>query len=577
MHPSRAFELGATGEAEARLTARFSRGDKAIEILRQPEIHDVVVVGSGASGGTAVYNLARKGIKVLLLDAGGEFNRRRFWTHELPFEADERRRSGETPPPFYLDKEEQPYLTPDDQPFDLVRVWGRGGKTNTWGRVSLRMSELDFSSAERDGWGIPWPISYEDVAPYYDRVEQLIGVCGGNDDSEVLPGSKYHLPAPAPRCGEVLVEKAAESLGIPVVSTRRANLTRPHQGFPACHYCGECGSGCRAASFYNSTDYMISPALETGNLQVVSNAVVARIFVDERGRAAEVQYFDRDSGQEARVRARVVVLGASCMDTTRILLNSKSGAHPNGLGNASDMLGKNYCEQIMVHVRGFLPQLFGRGYTNDDGIGGGHLYIPRFNHRMENLDYLRGFGIQFWATGCQMTGVPAASRIPGFGASFKAEVKKRYPSFVSLHPFGEILSRPDNRVSVDENETDRYGVPLMKIAVSFGENEEKMKRHMYETCEEILHTAGAEIVPIDRETYDPPGSAIHEHGTCRMGSDPKLSVLNKFNQMHEVDNLFVVDGAAFTNASEKNPTLTILALAWRATDYLAEEMRRGDL
>lgn len=547
-----------------------------MEIMQSPEVHDVIVVGSGASGGMAAYNLTQKGVKVLMLDAGAKFDRDKFWTHVLPFEADERLRRGESPPPFYLDKKEQPYVTPEGKPFNLVRVWGMGGKTNVWGRVSLRMSDLDFGAAERDGWGIPWPIRYADIAPYYDKVEQLIGVCGGDDSSDVLPGSKYYMPAPPPRCGEIFIRKSAESIGIPVVPIRRANMTRDHRGFPACHYCGNCGDGCDTASCFNSADHLIPFALATGNLEIRSNAVVARILTDDRGRASGVQYFDRQSGQEREVRARVVVLGASCMDSTRIMLNSSSERHANGLGNSSDQLGRNFCEQIMVHVQGVLPELFGRGYQNDDGIGGGHYYIPRFNHRTRQ-DYLRGFGIQMWNTGCDVTGATVAQHTPGFGAGFKSEVKKRYPALVSLHPFGEVLARPENRVTLDETRTDRYGVPLMKVSVEFGDNEQKMRHHMYDTAEEILHTAGAEIFPFDRATNDTPGSAIHEHGTCRMGADPKSSVLNEFNQMHEVDNLFVVDGAAFTNASEKNPTLSILALSWRATDYLAEEMRQGNL
>jgi choline dehydrogenase-like flavoprotein len=542
-------------------------------------VADVVVIGSGASGGMAAYNLTQKGVKVLLLDAGEEFDRRYFWTHTLPYQADARLRKGDEPPRFFLDKKEQPYLTPEGKPFDLTRVWGRGGKTNVWGRVSLRMSDLDFAAAERDGWGIPWPIRYADIAPYYDKAEQLMGVCGGTDDSDVLPGSKVLMPAPAPRCGEVFLRKACDKLRIPMVAGRRANFTRPHRGFAPCHYCGACGQGCDTASFFNSADHLIPQALETGNLEIQANAVVARILVDADGRASGVQYFDRKTGAERQVKARVVVLGASAMDSTRILLNSKSTRFPNGLGNGSDQLGRNFCEQIMVHVRGFLPQLYGRGYTNDDGIGGEHVYLPRFNHRPDRPkpDYLRGFGMQFWNTGSQVTGADVAQQLPGFGASFKAEVKKRYPALVSLHPFGEVLPRPENRVTVDESRRDRYGVPLMKVDVAFGDNERKMRTHMYDTCEEILHTLKAEIVPIDREANDPPGSAIHEHGTCRMGKDPKTSVLNSFNQMHEVANVFVVDGSAFPNSSEKNPTLSIVALSWRATDYLAEELRAGRL
>jgi choline dehydrogenase-like flavoprotein len=548
----------------------------SLEILRRQAPHDVVVVGSGASGGMAAYNLTAKGVRVLLLDAGDRFDAAKYWTHKLPFERQAHERAGENAPKFFLDTEEQPYLTPDDKPFSLARVWGRGGKTNVWGRVSLRMSQMDFKAAELDGWGIPWPIGYDDVAPYYDRVEQLIGICGGTDSSDVLPGSSHYMPAPPPRCGEVIIRKSAERNNIPVVPIRRANLTRYHRGFAPCHHCGGCGDGCQTSSFFNSNDHLLEFALKTGNLEIVSNAVVSRILTDDEGRAGGVQYFDRHTGEERQVGARAVVMGASCMDTTRILLNSSSAHHPAGLGNGSDQLGRNFCEQIMAHVRAFLPQLLGGGYSNDDGIDGGHLYIPRFNHH-RNVDYLRGFGLQMWSTGCMKTAQGPAHATPGFGADFKASVKSRYPAWASLHPFGEVLARPENRVTVDPERTDRYGVPLMRVAVEFGDNERKMLAHMYDTCEEILHTAGAEIVPIDRGAHDMPGSAIHEHGTCRMGADPQQSVLNGFNQMHEVDNVFVVDGSAFTNASEKNPTLTILALSWRATDYLAEELRAGNL
>ncbi|MEE2778362.1 MAG: GMC family oxidoreductase, partial [Acidobacteriota bacterium] len=539
-------------------------------------VHDVVVIGSGASGGMTAYNLTKKGVKVLMLDAGSKFDPDGFWSHVSPYESIERQQNGESPPSAYLSTREQPYLTPEGKPFDLVRVWGWGGKTNVWGRLSLRMSDLDFAAAERDGWGIPWPIRYADIAPYYDRVEQLIGICGGTDSSDSLPGSKHYLPPPAFRCAEVIVKNSAQAMGIPVVPVRRAVLTQRHRGFPPCHYCGACGRGCRTSSFFNATDYLLADALETGRLQIVSNAVVARVLVDDEGRANGVQYFDRTSGHEEQVRARTVVVAASTMDSTRILLNSRSPQHPNGLGNGSDQVGRNYCEQVRTHVKAFLPQLFDAGYSNDDGISSGHAYIPRFNHRLGKLDYLRGFGIQMWATGCRTTGEEVASAVPGFGATFKREVKKKYPSLVQLHPYAETLPTPDNRVTVDESQTDAYGVPLMKISVSFGENERKITRHMVTTCLEILDNAGAEIMPTDLEKVDVAGSAIHEHGTCRMGDEPKLSVVDKFQRMHEVPNVWVADGSVFPNASEKNPTLSILALSWRASDYLAESLRRGD-
>lgn len=549
-----------------------------MQVIGSRKVHPVIVVGSGASGGMAAWNLTRKGVGVLLLDAGDRFERETFWTHVQPWEARERRARGEGPPRFFLDTKEQPYLTPEKKPFELIRVWGHGGKTNVWGRVSLRLSDVDFQGPATDGWEIPWPITYKDIAPYYDQVDQLIGVCGGTDDSDVLPGSKYHLPPPPPRCGERLLWRAFDTVNIPIVPTRRANMTRPVRGFPACHYCGNCGLGCDTASFFNSADHLLPFALKTGRLELRSNAVVARILVNDRGLAEGVQYFDRKSGTEQRVYGKVVVMGASAVDTTRILLNSKSPQHPNGIGNGSDVIGRYLCEQIRVHVSGFLPELKGNAVQEDRGIGGAHIYMPRFTHRRQNLGFLRGYQMQFWHTGCHPGNLPTmASRLPGFGAGFKRDVKRHYPSWVELHPFGETLPYRHNRITVDGQRTDRYGVPLIHIEYSLGDNELKMAEHIYDTLEEVGHAAGIEWVNFQRGVLDSNGSAIHEHGCCRMGDDPARSALNKWNQMHEVKNVFVVDGSSFASASEKNPTLTILALSWRATDYLAEEIKRANL
>jgi choline dehydrogenase-like flavoprotein len=516
---------------------------------------------------------------VLMLDAGERFDRSRYWTHVSPWEERSRRAKGERPETFFLDRAEQPYLTPKERPFELTRVWGLGGKTNVWGRVSLRYAELDFKSADRDGWEIPWPLSYADVAPYYDKVEEMIGVCGGDDNSEVLPGSRFLQPPPAPRCGERLLQKAGLSLGMPIVHTRRANMTRPTRGFPACHYCGKCSSGCDTASFFNSADHLIPEALKTGKLEIRSNAVAARILTDDRGLASGVQYFDRKSGREEVVHAKVIVVGASCVDSTRLLLNSRSERYPNGIGNGSDVIGRYLCEQVRINVGGWLHPLFGAPPSNDRGIGGEHVYMPRFNLREgHRRDYLRGFGMQFWYTGFSSNGAaPGARRLPGFGASLKGEIKRRHPAWFELHPFGEVLPYAHNRITVDPQHTDRYGVPLASIDYHIGENERKMVEHMCDTVEALAQAAGGELVDYRRGETDKMGSAIHEHGTCRMGDNPKRSALNAFNQMHEVKNVLVVDGSAFTTASEKNPTLTILALAWRATDHLADELRQGNL
>jgi choline dehydrogenase-like flavoprotein len=550
-----------------------------MQVIRSPKVHPVIVIGSGASGGMAAFNLTAKGVPVLLLDAGDKFDRGKFWTHVRPWEARERRAKGQAPESFYLDTKEQPYKVPDGKHFDLTRVWGHGGKTNVWGRVSLRLSEMDFKGPAQDGWEIPWPISYADVAPYYDKVEQLIGVCGGTDDSEVLPGSKFLQPPPAPRCAERLIQKGAKSLGLDVVAGRRANMTKVTRGFPPCHYCGGCGAGCDTASFFNSADHLLPFALKTGKLEVRSNAVAARILVDDAGKARGVQYFDRKTGAEHEVLAKVVVVGASCVDSTRILLNSKSEKYPNGIGNGSDVIGRYLCEQIRLNAVGWMPALAGGPTVNDRGIGGEHIYLPRFNHKPgRKRDYLRGFGIQFWNTGCSDTGAHYGSEtIPGFGAALKQEIKRRHPSWVEIHPFGEALPYAHNRITVGAAGNDRYGVPLMTIDYQIGENERKMTEHMADTIEELAKASGVELVNYRRSALDRNGSAIHEHGTCRMGDDPKKSALNKFNQMHEVANVFVVDGASFATATEKNPTLTILALSWRATDYLADQIKKGVL
>ena len=539
--------------------------------------HDVVIIGSGASGGMAAWNLTRKGAKVLMLEAGERFERADFWSHVKPWEERERRRRGERSPGFEtLPLRESPYETLAGHHFLLRRVWGVGGKTNIWGRVSLRYGDLNFNEPAVDGWEIPWPVSYSDIAPYYDNVEKLIGVCGGTDDSKFLPGSRHHLAPPNLRCGEVLLRKAAEKVGHTVVNGRRAVLTEEHRGRAKCHYCGACGKGCDIGAFFNSRDYLLEDAFATGNLELQENAIVSHVLTDEDGAASGVRYFERLTGEERAVAAKRVVVAASAVDSTRILLNSKSSAHPNGIGNGSDVIGRYLCEQFRFHVYAFAPQLYGRPATNDDGISGGHIYIPRFESPEEKRDYLRGFGIQLWGIGCGPN-AQFAKRMAGFGLDFKRDVRKSYPALVQMHPYGEVLPYRHNRIAVDGTPPDRFGVPTIRIEYKLGENERKMVPRMYDVVEEILHAMRAEPLPYQRGDLDELGAAIHEHGTCRMGEDPKRSALNDFMQMHEVPNVFVVDGSAFPTPTEKNPTLSILAFAWRATDYMAEQMRLGNI
>ncbi|MFN0106564.1 MAG: GMC oxidoreductase [Bryobacteraceae bacterium] len=535
-----------------------------------PEVHDVIVIGSGAAGGMAAWNLAvNHGVKVLMLDAGTRFRREDFWTHVKPWQWRERIEKGMAPPKIQLDDNEQPYSSKAPNKFELIRVWGRGGKTNIWGRVSLRYSDLDFEGPAKDGWEIPWPIRYTDIAPYYDKVDQQIGVCGGDDDTDSLPGSRYHLPPPALRCGERFMKRSAEAQGIKVVNVRRAVITKPYKNYTPCHYCGACGRGCDVSAFFNATDYLVDPAEKTGNLKIVDNAVVAHIILGDNGLANGVRYFDRYSKAERIVYGKRIILGASCVDSTRILLNSR-------IGNSSGVIGNYLCEQVRFHMYGFVPELMGTKPLNDDGIGGEHIYLPRYNARDgRKRDYLRGFGSQFWGSGSQAGVGNWPKQLEGFGLEYKKAVKRRYPALVAMHPYGEVLPYKNNRVTVEGTPKDRYGIPTLRIEYGIGDNERKMLNEMYDMAESIFRGMKAEVVPFQRGSIDSFGSAIHEHGTCRMGADPKRSALNGFNQMHDVKNVFVVDGSSFTTASEKNPTLTILALAWRATDYLADQMRTG--
>ncbi len=542
-----------------------------------PEAADVVIVGSGAAGGMAAWNLTRKGVKVLLLEAGQKFERSQFWSHVKPWEERDRRRRGESPPDWLgTARAESPYGTALAKPFWLARVWGVGGKTNIWGRVSLRYSDLNFEEPAKDGWEIPWPITYREIAPYYDNVERKIGVCGGDDDTPWLPGSTNHLPPPNLRCGEVLVRKAAMSAKYPVVNIRRAVLTRAHNGRSPCHFCGACERGCDIGAFFNSYDYLLKDSLETGNLELVESALVEEVLVNDEGLASGVRYFDRRTGRERTVPAKRVIVAASAVDSTRLLLNSKSRQHPNGIGNGSDVIGRYLVEQVRVQVQAFAPELIGAAASNDDGISGGHIYIPRFEHTDGGRGYLRGFGIPVTGVGCA-SNARFAKSLGGFGLSYKQAVKELYPAVFKLTPYGEVLPYRHNRISVDGTPNDRFGYPLLRIEYDIGENERKMVSRMYDVVEEILDGMKAEPLPYERGSIERFGTSIHEHGTCRMGDDPRRSALNRYNQMHEVKNVFVMDGSAFPTATEKNPTLTILALAWRASDYMAEQMRLGEI
>jgi len=558
---------------------------------------DVIVVGSGASGGWAAKRLAEAGIKVAMLEAGKPQGDANFTEHTPQYDVKYRDKAPEvirrTRPRqkdcyacmeynyhWFANDLEEPYTTAADKPFSWQgRMRVVGGRTNVWGRQSYRLSQQDLKGKSFDGYGEDWPLDYDDLVPYYEIVEDYVGIQGMAENVPELPDSKFQ-PGMAMSCAEMrLRTRVKEKLGRTITIGRSANITRPINGRSACHYCGPCERGCVTHSYFNSAFTTVADAVGTGKCTLITNAMVYQVLVDPASnRARGVLYIDRLTREPRELTARVVILCAQALESTRILLNSATREHPNGLGNGSDVIGRYLCEQIRVHVSGWLPQLYGQPAQSDRGIGGAHIYMPRFTHRREKLDFIRGFQMQFWNSGSQPSTLPGQARmLPGFGASLKRDIKRHYPAWVELHPFGETLPYAHNRITVDESKPDRYGLPMLKIDYQIGDNERKMADYMFDTLEEVGKAAGIEWAHFTRGELDSNGSAIHEHGCCRMGDDPKRSALDKFNRMHEVKNVFVVDGSSFTSASEKNPTLTILAISWRASDYLAEQIKRGEL
>lgn len=560
-------------------------------------VYDVIVVGSGAAGGIAAYVLASGGLNVLCLEAGRMIDPAKdFYTHKFPYEWPYRGDGkpgeyGKLPQGMewkikewtdhlYTIPEEDPYALAPGAKFTWTRLRAVGGRTNLWGRGCDRFGPLDFKAKSlQDGWGEDWPIAYEDVAPYYERVESLIGVAGGSEDVYNTPTGTKLLPPFNPRCGEFLLKKGATKLGIKVLPKPLAVLSRPYDGRPPCHYCGACNFGCDTASRYSSLDVTIPKLLPRKNFTLRPNSAVHTVLMDpETGKASGVTYIDSVSKQEYEARGKVVVLAASMIESIRILFNSRSRDYPQGLANSSGTLGRYLMEHVAFNsIRGFFPELAGRATTNDDGPGEACLYIPRYNYgHQDKKKYLRGWRFDFY-TGCGMGPGPGAG-LPGFGAAYKKRIKELYPAAVHMGGYGEGLAFDWNYVEIDpEGLCDRLGIPQVR----FHTNAEYPQAfavldEMYGQIEEILRASGAEIFPYEKVAPYPLGSVTHEAGGCRMGDDPRTSVLDRWNRCHDVKNLYVVDASCFVTHPEKQITLTIMALAYRACDHLVEQFRLGN-
>jgi choline dehydrogenase-like flavoprotein len=443
---------------------------------------------------------------------------------------------------------------------------------------------VDFRSKTRDGIGEDWPITYEDLAPYYDKVESYIGVFGSRENIPSAPDGVFQ-PPPKPRCNELIIKKACEKLNIPCIPARLAILTKPLNGRPACHYCGQCDRGCVTASNFSSSQVLIPPALQTGKLTMFTGAMAREILLGPDGRAQGVSYIDKATGSEKRIAARAVVVAASACESARLLLNSRSKLFPDGIANSSGMVGRNLTDSVGSDGWGYVPSLEKMPPHNHDGTGGMHLYVPWWKYDRKN-DFPRGYHVELWG-GPSMPSVgmfnDVCDEVEGYGAQLKRNCRKKFGATLGFSGRGEMVPNPDTYCEIDPEVVDRWGIPVLKFHFKWSDHELRQAKDMQETFKALIEAAGGEYRT--RTEIDGPypfgilpgGKIIHEVGTARMGADAKTSVLNGYCQAHDVKNLFVTDGAPLVTSPDKNPTLTIMALSWRASEYLLDEAKKGNL
>lgn len=572
-----------------------------MQIIESSTIYDAIIVGSGAGGGMAAKVLSEAGLKVAIVEAGPfydpalpEHQTQMKWPWQSP-----RRGAGSTRAFGDFDAayggwdiDGEPYTHKDGTKFDWFRSRMLGGRTNHWGRISLRFSERDFKHKDVDGLGENWPIGYEDVKPYYDKVDKLIGLFGSKEGLENEPDG-FFLPPPKPRLHELFYIKGARKLNIPVIPSRMSMLTkRINKDRGVCFYCGQCNRACSMYADFSSGTCLIFPAQKNGGqIDLFVNCMVREVTTNDEGKATGVSYINKEDRKEYKLKGKVVVLGASACSTARILLNSKSKQHPNGLGNSSNHVGKYLHDSTGASMGAFVPDLMNRKTYNEDGVGGMHIYTPWWLDN-KDLDFARGYHIEVWGG----MGMPSYGfgfnandfnkffglKVGGYGDSLRDDVKKYYGSVVGFSGRGESIAMKDNYCEIDPSTVDEFGIPVLRFHYKWTEHEVKQAKHMQDTFEELVHSMGGEPLwdkPGANSDYGltNPGQIIHEVGTTRMGNDKRTSVVNSHQQLHDVDNVFIVDAGPFVSQADKNPTWTILALSWRTSDYIVEQLKQQNL
>jgi choline dehydrogenase-like flavoprotein len=594
--------------------------------LQVKEEYDVIVVGSGAAGGQTAYTLTMEGVKVLMIEAGRQYDP---VTETAMFQTNAQaplRAAGTDDKPFGFhdatvdggwEVPGEPYTQASEDPsrqFGWWRARMLGGRTNHWGRIALRNGPYDFKPRSRDGLGFDWPFTYEEIAPYYDKVEMLIGVYGENNGLENTPDSPpgVLLPPPAARAGELLAKKHMNELGIPVIPIHRAVLSQRldadnlpaklHPNNPkaqrvlakamteraACFWATPCGRGCAIRANYQSTTVHLPPALDTGNLDIVANSMAREVLLNEKGLATGVVCIDKTTGKEFRAHARAVVLAAGACESVRLLLNSKSAQFPRGLANSSGLVGKYILDTVGAGLGGQIPRLENLPPLNEEGAGS-HVYTPWWlygEQKAGKLGFARGYHIE-WGAGRGMPDMWTGSGLEqygrgSYGKQFKEDVRRYYGTVLWFTGRGEMIPNEDSFCEIDASVKDKWGIPVLRFSWKWSQHEIRQAEHMMKTFGDIITAMGGRIIGGEEARQRPGakviekgGTIIHEVGGAIIGDDPAKSVTDRWCRTWDVKNLYLNDGAPFASNADKNPTLTIMALAWRASEHLLGELKKG--